>query len=638
MIRRLVAAIGFIVAAVLIAGPGHAADGEATIAHADSDGERLRVVVDVPPGSSPDLDGVTASLDGVPLDVTATPAGEEGEVQRTAVLAIDTSNSMRRNGRFAAAQRAALTYLDVVPDDVEVGIVTFDSDVEVALEPTSDREAARAVVGGLGLSRDTLLYDGVATAVDLAGDAGSRSLLVLSDGADTGSSVGLDELTERIGDADVVLDVVSLGQQGEARAALEAMATAGDGQVLPATERSLTLAFRKEAVRLRGQVQVTAPLPAGFDASTAQVTVTLPTDGEDLVASTLAPIQQVDDAGTVPQAEAGDPTGGWVAPRWVLVAGVTTVGTALLLVGILLIPGRPAPASVADRVAAYTSGRQAPTGRTAPEEPRESVLAPVRAAAAGLLARNRGLDERLSRRLTSAGSGFKASEWIVLQAGCAVLGALIGLLVGQGNLLVGIVFLVLGLLAPAGYLQLRTERRRRAFETNLPEVLQILSSALAAGLSLPQAVDTVVREGPEPIASEFKRVLVENRIGLSLEDAFDGVAERFDSSDFAWVVMAIRIQRQVGGNLAELLVTVAGTMRERQYLRRQVQTLSAEGRMSAIILCSLPPLFALFLLVTNPDYLAPLVSDARGLILLVGSVVWLTLGVLWMSRLIKVEV
>ena len=115
-----------------------------------------------------------------------------------------------------------------------------------------------------------------------------------------------------------------------------------------------------------------------------------------------------------------------------------------------------------------------------------------------------------------------------------------------------------------------------------------MAGSLTAGLSLAQSIDTIVNEGTEPIASEFRRVLVETRLGVSLETALEGVAERFESKDFAWVVMAINIQRRVGGNLAELLETVAGTIREREYMRRQVAALAAEGKLSAFVLGGLP--------------------------------------------------
>ena len=133
-----------------------------------------------------------------------------------------------------------------------------------------------------------------------------------------------------------------------------------------------------------------------------------------------------------------------------------------------------------------------------------------------------------------------------------------------------------------------------------------MSGSLSAGLSLAQSIDTIVREGTEPIAGEFRRVVVETRLGVTLEDSMEGVAERMESRDFEWVVMAIRIQREVGGNLAELLLTVAATLREREYLRRHVRALSAEGRLSCCILGGLPPGFLLYLTLTKPDYVKPM--------------------------------
>jgi tight adherence protein B len=165
-----------------------------------------------------------------------------------------------------------------------------------------------------------------------------------------------------------------------------------------------------------------------------------------------------------------------------------------------------------------------------------------------------------------------------------------------------------------------------------------MSGSLSAGLSLAQSVDTVVREGTEPIASEFKRVLIETRLGVGLEDALEGVAGRYESKDFHWVVMAINIQRQVGGNLAELLDTVAGTIREREYMRRQVAALAAEGKLSAWVLGGLPPIFMVYLLLTNRDYVMPMFTEPLGWMMLAGACFVLGIGVFWMSRLIKVEV
>ena len=161
---------------------------------------------------------------------------------------------------------------------------------------------------------------------------------------------------------------------------------------------------------------------------------------------------------------------------------------------------------------------------------------------------------------------------------------------------------------------------------------------MSAGLSLAQSIDTIVREGVEPISSEFRRVLVEARLGVSLETSLDGVAERFESKDFAWVVMAINIQRRVGGNLAELLETVAHTIREREYMRRQVSALAAEGKLSAFVLGGLPPLFLIYLVLTKWDYVEVLFTRPLGWLMLAGGALILGIGGFWMSRIIKVEV
>ena len=216
-------------------------------------------------------------------------------------------------------------------------------------------------------------------------------------------------------------------------------------------------------------------------------------------------------------------------------------------------------------------------------------------AAAQMLRRNATLEGRIARRLEAAGSHVKAAEWLLLHLGIVIVAGVLGLLIGGGSILVGAIFLVLGAVLPWVWLGYRKSRRFKAFNAALPDTLQLMAGSLQAGLSLAQSVDTIVREGTEPVASEFKRVLVETRLGVSLEDALEGIGDRFQSKDFGWVVMAIKIQREVGGNLAELLNTVADTMRERQYIRRQVAALAAEGKLSAWVLSALPVMFMLYL-------------------------------------------
>jgi tight adherence protein B len=198
--------------------------------------------------------------------------------------------------------------------------------------------------------------------------------------------------------------------------------------------------------------------------------------------------------------------------------------------------------------------------------------------------------------------------------------------------------MALGAFLPLFYLSFKASRRIKAFNGGLAETLQIIAGGLQAGLSLSQAIDTVVKEGGEPIASEFQRAIIEQRLGVEIEDSLETVAERMNSVDFKWVVMAIRIQREVGGNLAELLLTVSATLREREYLRRQVAVLSAEGRLSAWILGGLPPFFVAYLTLTRPTYVAPMFHTHIGWIMCAVGVAMMLVGAFWLKKAVKVVV
>ena len=251
---------------------------------------------------------------------------------------------------------------------------------------------------------------------------------------------------------------------------------------------------------------------------------------------------------------------------------------------------------------------------------------------------SRGVDVSLGRRLDAAGLKLNSAEWLLLHAGITVAAATAGFLITGGRLIPTVLLLVFGAAGPWFYLSLKKKRRLKAFNGQLADTLQLVSGSLSAGLSLAQSLDTVVREGNEPVSGEFRRALVEQRLGVEIETALEGVATRMQSDDFAWVVMAIRIQREVGGNLAELLLTVAGTLREREYLRRQVNVLSAEGRLSAYILGGLPPLFIGYLAMARPTYLAPMFATLLGWLMLGTAAVMMIVGVFWLKKSVKVEV
>ena len=168
--------------------------------------------------------------------------------------------------------------------------------------------------------------------------------------------------------------------------------------------------------------------------------------------------------------------------------------------------------------------------------------------------------------------------------------------------------------------------------------MMLVATSLASGFSLLQALDSVAKDATEPAAKEFSRALAEARIGSDVSDALDKMAVRMDSHNMRWTTMAIRIQREVGGNLSELLLTVADTMVARERLRRDVSALTAEGRMSAYILIALPIGLGAVMFVLNRQYAEKLLTTTIGNVLLGLAVVSATIGYVWMRKIINIRI
>ncbi|MFQ5554024.1 MAG: type II secretion system F family protein [Acidimicrobiia bacterium] len=256
---------------------------------------------------------------------------------------------------------------------------------------------------------------------------------------------------------------------------------------------------------------------------------------------------------------------------------------------------------------------------------------------AEVVAEERGLLTTIERALEQANLPLRPGEAI---AGAIASAILVGLLAGvvTRSLIGAIVGAGFSLLIAGAAVQSIANRERKRFESQLPDTLNLISTSLRAGYSLLQAVEAVAQEAPEPTAREFNRAMTETRLGRPPTEALKDVADRMQSTDFDWAVLAIGIQREVGGNLAEVLQTAAETMLQRNRLRREMKALTAEGRISAIVLGSLPFFLFAFLWTTNRDYLQPLLESTGGIIAIVGVLFMLLTGIYWLTRIVKVDV
>ncbi|MET3162323.1 UNVERIFIED_ORG: tight adherence protein B [Arthrobacter sp. UYEF10] len=203
---------------------------------------------------------------------------------------------------------------------------------------------------------------------------------------------------------------------------------------------------------------------------------------------------------------------------------------------------------------------------------------------------------------------------------------------------------LLGLLAGAAVpflarvmLSVLRDKRRDKFETQLTDTIQMLIGGLRVGHSVLRSVEAAAQEADSPTSEEFLRIVNETRIGKDAQLAFDDVAERMDSEDFKWISQAIQINREVGGDLAEVLEQVAATIRERSEIKGQIRSLSAEGRMSAYVLTAIPVGVAFMLAFINPGYLNVFVEKPLGLFMLVAALLMFAVGGFWMSRVVKIK-
>ncbi|MFT4110209.1 type II secretion system F family protein [Propionicimonas sp.] len=247
----------------------------------------------------------------------------------------------------------------------------------------------------------------------------------------------------------------------------------------------------------------------------------------------------------------------------------------------------------------------------------------------------RGRNTSFDAILEEAGVTTPVKDLIVIVGAAALAAFALGLVLGQP-----VIGLLLALLCPIiGRMLLSTlaDRRRKEFGKQLDEVLQMMAGSLRAGYSLPQAVATIAQEAGVPVSQEFARVTNEARVGRSMMDSLNDVATRMRNEDFYWITQAIGINREVGGNLADVLENVSKTIRERTAMKRQVAALAADGKLSAIILMLLPFVVSLFLFISNPGYIMRLFTDPLGWMMLGAGVVMLGIGGFWLTKLINLK-
>ena len=325
----------------------------------------------------------------------------------------------------------------------------------------------------------------------------------------------------------------------------------------------------------------------------------------------------------------------------VLVSILVLVAAALLAWGVITVASWRRKPALEKSLAPYSLGhpRDAKAKDSGAAGDQEFVQSPLLQRAIDAVAEaaaRRGLLAIVEAKIDQADLPVRPAEALFLYLVVTLIGTVLALLLA--NVIWAVVVLALLAVTPWAVVSILAVRRTRAFVAQLPDMLQLLGTTLRSGFSILQGLDTVATQLPEPMGKEIRHVVAEARLGRPLADALEEVSQRVQSDDFEWVVSAIGIQREVGGNLAELLDIVAETMNARSRLRQEAHTLTAEGRIGAVVISLLPVAIGFFIYTTNPGYLSPLFHSGLGKIMFFGCIGLAFAGIEWMRRTVKIEI
>lgn len=322
-------------------------------------------------------------------------------------------------------------------------------------------------------------------------------------------------------------------------------------------------------------------------------------------------------------------------PIYLLAAVVLAfVAVAALVSAVMLLASRPE--TTMEQLRYYEQLRGGMDSLPGADDADEAGVRARMLGAVEYVAGKRGMTQFVAEKLERAGLPLRPAEYIAAHLLAVVIGGVLVQVLTKSAMLafLAVAFATIG---PMLWVQTKVEHRRTRFDEQLPELLTLVAGSLRAGWGMQQAVDLVVQEMGDPAASEFRRVQVETRLGLELDESLAAMAERLDSDDFRSVVTAISVQREVGGNLAEVLDQVAASIRDRESMVRQIASLSAEGRISAVILIVLPFVIVAGLLVISPDYILGALASPVFLLMLAFGAVLMAVGALWLRAIARIE-
>lgn len=567
------------------------------------------------------------------------------QIKRATMVVLDQSGSMVTSGGLDVAVSKIRQMIDDAAPDDRFGIVTFGSQAVVAQTMTGDKDALNHALDEIKPDplATTAMWDGVVAGVnqlDTLPDY-ERNLILVTDGVDDSSTATAKSAQGAVAGSgpDTGATVFAMGitqQHALDEKGLAALVEAGGGRLFITDDaKSIGSAFDQVVIALGNEFTTTfAALPGSRGSNSLTMTISgVTADAGFTVGGVAQGATRL-----APTVSSGSSAPSFFSTTGGLLLGLLLVALAVGVIGYVVIQMVTARQSALEAALnPYTEGFVGSSDDTSESNAiSENALLQRALAMTETFAEKQGFRESVETKLEMAEVPLKASEALLIWLGAIIVFTILGFFLG--GLVIATVFLLIVLLAAPAVLNFKAAARQRKFERQLPDTLTLLAGALRAGFSLMQAVDAVSQEVQNPMGRELRRVVSETRLGRDLEEALEDTSDRMGSADFAWAVMAIKIQREVGGNLAELLMTVADTMLQRERLRREVKALTAEGRISAYILACLPPGLGVVMYLGNQEYMNPLFHDILGQVMLALSLVSMVVGFFWMQKVVKIDV
>lgn len=631
---RVRAAVALVAAAtVVLLGVPAFADAPApagTIVSVDMSGATQTAVVRAPKAPTTPIvrvNGIDATVGGVSL------ASQSG-VKTDNVLIVDNSSTSAT--RLPRIKAAAQKYVSGMKPGERVALVSIGGVPLLEAQLTTDQNLLNTAISKLVPSGGAASYDGITTAARLLADQGAplRSVTLIVASADAGAKGAGNIARADSLDADVRVNVAVLnsddfaagsaaGYQQLANDTGGLFGATGDPDKFVDTTASVSdqsrglyaIKFETDQASAGGNVVIDlgdGPMTAGFVPSTLTVGAAL----RNVVAPSDSGVSFL--KGSRGMAIA-------------LVLGAGGAALAAFALASLVVRDEDRLKSVLRPYSEQEGGADADNPLAG------SALFQRAVELTSNIAEKQGVLVKAEKALEQANLPLRAAEALTFYVGIVVASGLLGFLLRR-SFFAGLIVAAIGAIVPPMVLNIKAKKRRKAFMLQLPDTLTLLAGTLKAGYSFMQGVEAVSQEVEEPMGAELRRVVTEAQLGRPLEEALDASAERMNSADFSWAVMAVRIQREVGGNLAELLLTVADTMTARQRLRGEVSALTAEGRISAIVLGILPVGLGAVLFVLNPAYMNVLLHDTLGRIMLGVACFSALIGFAWMKKIINIDI